>query len=83
MSVRLFYDPHRVEKLRQLGIDPHGRPAREPPPDTRAAIVLVEENARLRAEVKRLTAEVARLRGGRADLPADDAAQRFKLPEDF
>jgi cell division protein FtsB len=83
VSVRLFYDPHRVEQLRQQGIDPHGRPAREPAAEMRSAIVLVEENARLRAEVKRLTAEVARLRGGHEELPADDAAQRFKLPEDF
>ena len=99
MSVKLFYDPDRVEEFRRRGIDPRrvgaaeAAPARTP--TARGALELVEENARLRAEVarlradnQRLTDEVARLRGapirpdsGQAPLREDDAAARFALLE--
>ena len=112
MSVKLFYDPYRVEQFRARGINPRHAPAPAPAalpvvravpgprtiaasrsvPKQRLAPDLVEENARLQAEIvrlrsdnQRLTAEVARLlctpaaRQDSAPLREDDAAARLGL----
>jgi hypothetical protein len=95
VSVRLFYDPHRVEQLRAQGIAPRRQlPAAggtAAPTSPQSALDLVEENARLRADNRRLADEVARLteelrrahapRRDREDQPLDDAARRFALIE--
>lgn len=93
MTVRVFYDPHRVEQLRAKGIAPRrqlpaGATAADSPRD---ALELVEECTRLRAENRRLSDEVARLTEElrRAQTPhacdedrsADDSARRFSLLE--
>ncbi len=56
--MKLFYDPQRVEQLRQRGIAPQPR---GPVAEATMAIELVEECARLRAEVARLRADKQRL----------------------
>ena len=71
MSVKLFYDPDRVEEFRARGIDPR-RTGASPPgasrpgasqivPAAKPALAYVEENARLRAEVARLRTDNQRL----------------------
>lgn len=97
MAVDLFFDPRRVERLRQSGITqqrtarggaaPRALPAATP----QTALQAIEEAARLRAEIaqlraenQRLTEEVARLSGRRSDpvaLAPDDSAARFALLE--
>jgi uncharacterized protein YlxW (UPF0749 family) len=95
VSVRLFYDPHRVERLRAQGIAQRrqlpaaGGTAASTSPQS--ALDLVEENARLRADNRRLADEIARLteelrraqpsHAGREDQVLDDAARRFALIE--
>lgn len=90
MTVRVFFDPHRVEQLRQQGINPQRVLTRGPAPEARTALELVEECARLRAENRRLSDEVARLTAEAAQRPSaprreeyapDDSAQRFALLE--
>ena len=58
MSVKLFYDPRRVEQLRQRGVSP--RPM-SPVEAATTTLEMVEECARLRAEVARLRADNQRL----------------------
>jgi hypothetical protein len=96
MSVQTFYNPSLVEKLRRVGIGvgvrrqlPSGTTQASPGP--RTALELVEDNARLRAEIdqlrrdkQHLSDEVARLRGETPRAVAtesDDAAARFALLE--
>jgi predicted RNase H-like nuclease (RuvC/YqgF family) len=93
VSVKTFFDPQRVEEMRQRGISPRRQlPAGQS--DPRTALELVEERAQLRVEIERLkrenqrlTEELARLRGAAAPTPLreeralDDAAQRFALLE--
>jgi predicted RNase H-like nuclease (RuvC/YqgF family) len=94
VSVRVFYDPHRVEELRQKGITGRRQLAAGPASEARTALELVEECARLRAEIERLwrdnqhlTDEVARLRGEASSLrqrsapDQDDSVRRFSLLE--
>jgi uncharacterized protein YlxW (UPF0749 family) len=97
VSVRLFYDPHRVEQLRTKGIAPRRQlPAADGTAATTAtspqsALDLVEENARLRADNRRLADEVARLteelrrthppHADREEKAIDDSARRFALLE--
>jgi hypothetical protein len=91
VSVRVFFDPHRVAQLRQQGIDPQGRLTSGPAAEARTALGLVEENARLRAEAARrrggnqlgpieesarLRAEVARLRADNQRLSDENARLR-------
>lgn len=94
MSVTVFYDPRRVEQLRAQGIAPRrqlpaagGTAAATSP---QSALDLVEENARLRADNRRLADEVARLteelrahapHRDREDQAIDDSARRFALIE--
>jgi regulator of replication initiation timing len=88
VTVRVFFDPHRVDQLRQQGISPR-RQLSAPAPEARTALELVEECARLRAENVRLREEVARLKAEsshrstpqREERALDDAAQRFSLLE--
>jgi predicted RNase H-like nuclease (RuvC/YqgF family) len=95
VTVKTFFDPQRVEEMRQRGISPRRQlPAGSSMSEPRTAIQLIEESARLRAEIERLTREnqrlsdeLARLRGLAAPTPLreeralDDAAQRFALLE--
>ena len=91
MSVRTFFDPHRVEQLRKQGISPQRQLTSGTAPEARTSLELVEENARLRAEVRRLSDEVARLTAAargpsppsprREERELDDAARRFALLE--
>lgn len=91
MSVRLFYDPYRVEQLRQRGIAPGNRGALSggaPRQEARTSLELVEENARLRADNRRLTEEVAQLEAEVARLRRAVSQQqpapprRSALPDD-
>jgi hypothetical protein len=125
VTVRVFYDPHRVEQLRVKGIAPRRQipspgaiaaatspqesalraqgigPRRQLPAagataaatSPQSALDLVEENARLRADNRRLADEIARLtevlraQVPHRDRPAlddpvlDDSARRFSLLE--
>jgi hypothetical protein len=82
MSVKLFYDPHRVEQLRQRGIAPVDRAPRNPADQAQLAIDAVEECARLRMQVaqlrrdnQRLVDENARLRSS-ATQPVKQAGRQ-------
>ena len=92
MTVRVFFDPRRVEQLRKQGINPRRQLTSGPAPEARTSLELVEECARLRAEVdrlrrdnQRLSDEVARLTAPgssrREDHELDASAQRFALLE--
>lgn len=91
MTVRVFFDPHRVAQLAQQGINPHGRTTSGPASEARAKLGLIEDNARLRAEAARrrggnqitsieenarLRAEVARLRADNQRLSDENARLR-------
>jgi len=91
VTVRVFFDPHRVAQLAQQGINPRGKLLAGPAAEARTALGLVEENARLRAEAvqqrggnqiasieesARLRAEVARLRADNQRLSEENARLR-------
>jgi hypothetical protein len=91
VTVRVFFDPHRVAQLAQRGINPSGRLTNGPASEAKASLTLVEENARLRAEAARrrggnqiatiednarLRAEVARLRADNQRLADENARLR-------
>lgn len=83
MSVQIFYNPVLVEKLRRVGIGVGARrqlPIGEAVPGPRTALELVEECARLRAQVGQLQAENRRLSDESARLRGEAEAARGSVP---
>jgi hypothetical protein len=80
VSVRVFYDPHRVEQLRQQGISPRRQLTSAPASEARTALELVEECARLRAEVDRLRRDNQRLSDENGRLVAETSRRSGSSP---
>jgi hypothetical protein len=83
VAVRVFYDPHRVEQLRQKGIDSRRQLTGEAStPEARSALDLVEDNARLRAEVARLQRDNQRLADENARLASASRQSGLSPPRE-
>jgi hypothetical protein len=82
VAVRVFYDPRRVEQLRQKGISPRRQLSAGPAPEARTALELVEECAQLRAEVERLRRDNQRLSDENVRLAAASSRQPDSPPRE-